>query len=155
MTIEEFIAQRKIQNKRETVIGWLKKGYVPGAYQKDNGEWFIPERAWPPYTEARAKNQIALYRSILIAIKNFKYPLASCYSIPEADFNDSIEILVKLGFIAVNVENGISYYKILPEGDHFISEHSTIGKFRRAIEPLLKPLVAVAEIVGAAAMKHG
>ncbi len=67
MTIKEFMNSFDLKNEN-TVMKWIKAGYIPGAYKDDeSNEYFIPSLARPPYTKARAKTTDAIYKSIVKA----------------------------------------------------------------------------------------
>lgn len=105
LTIEEFANNNDV--KRKTVIKWIEQEYIPGANIENN---YIPNRALPPYSEARARTSKAIYKSILDAVRKRRYVLPKLYNITQEEFDVYIEQLEKEGLIEVKVFDNIEYY---------------------------------------------
>ena len=63
MTIKEFAENCNVTEK--TVKSWIENGYITASPPNESGERFIAEYMRAPYTEAKAKKQDAIYKSIL------------------------------------------------------------------------------------------
>lgn len=105
MTIEEFVSINKVG--KNTVVGWIKKGLIPGANIDNN---YVPDSVRKPYTKARAKTSDAIYSSIVKASKNRCHVLPKLYGICPDEFNHYIQVLEKEGYIESRISDGITYY---------------------------------------------
>lgn len=129
MKIAEFQARFGIR-RRETVEGWLAKGYLAGSKPTADGEWDIPEPARPPYTQARAKSAMAIHKSIVKASLQRKSVCAALYQLSELEFQTYVTTLVNAGLLQVVMQDGIAYYyptltseayaKQLPKGERWL-----------------------------------
>ena len=108
MTIEVFMDNYGIK-KKETVISWIKKGYILGADFSANK---VPDSARPPYTKARAKKVDAIYLSIVEATRRRLHVLPQIYKICPDEFNNYITQLENAGLIVRRVSDGITYYDL-------------------------------------------
>lgn len=106
MTIEQFMCKNNIK-KRQTVINWIEKGYIPKADVDRN---FIPDSARVPYTKARATTTNGIYNSIVQATSKREHVMAKLYNICEDEFNGYIEELINAGLIKKRVTDGVIYY---------------------------------------------
>lgn len=141
MTITEFMERFNLTNER-TVIDWINKDLILGVRKKpENGDWIIPERAWPPYTKARAKNVNSIYKSIVTACNERRYPLAKLYKINEKEFSFYIEQLVKAEIITTDEEDGFLYYHVTPKSDDFLKSKSPAKYLENAILKLSEATV--------------
>lgn len=103
-----------------TFFDWVKKGYLPGVVPTEDGkDWYIPERACPPYTKARATNANAIYTSIVSACLSRKRPIAAIYKCSQQEFDTYISELAKAGLIRIEIEDGISYYYATPTSEEY------------------------------------
>ena len=110
MTISTFAEEKK--TKKETVLGWIEKGYIPGAnLEKD----FIPDYARKPYTLAKAKTSKSIYYSILYAAQHLFHVLPALYNLCEDEFNGYIDRLVEAGCLVKRVTDGVTYYDATPK----------------------------------------
>lgn len=119
MTIDEFAT--RTQTKKSTVISWVSKGLIPGAY----GE-YVPDSARMPYTRARAKTGESIIKSILKACNAKMGICAGIYGIAEEDFNTYISGLISGGYIASYEADGVQYYNITTAGISFLKNQQRI-----------------------------
>ena len=105
MTIEEFAKNHRVTVK--TIKKWISDGLLPGASIKDN---YIPPSARRPYTDTRARNAKAIYKSIVYAARNQLNVLPQLYKICQSEFDGYIEELVHVGLIRLRVADGVTYY---------------------------------------------
>lgn len=114
MTVKEFAKKFNVTEK--TVESWIENGYVPASSSDESGERIIAEYVRPPYTKAKAKNQDAIYKSILIGINMRKNVFPKLYGINEKDFESIIQDLQNAGLIDRKCEDGYTYYDITLKG---------------------------------------
>lgn len=142
MTIYEFQEKFQIKNIK-TIYNWIKSGYISGVTKNEKtGEYFIPELARPPYTNARAKKSDAIYRSIVKACVINKSVCAKLYKLDDFTFQIYINELSKAGYIRIEVQNGIEYYFPTIKSGEFL-KNSNSQKFIKSFlanvaEPLIK-----------------
>lgn len=110
MTREDFFDKfGKVSDA--TFNEWVKKGYLPGTVLLEDGTgWFVPDRAWPPYTKGRAKNADAIYTSIVKGCLLRRRPIAEIYKCSQQEFDIYISELANAGLINIVVDGGVSYY---------------------------------------------
>lgn len=127
MTIEEFMSNNNIK-KRQTVIGWIEKGYIPRAEIDKN---FIPDSARVPYTKARARTAKGIYNSIVQATNKREHVMAKLYNLSEDEFNGYIERLIAADLIVKRVNDGITYYDATLQGASYNENQilNAVGKF--------------------------
>lgn len=122
MTLLEFMDRFQLKNPT-TVREWLDKGLIPGAIlNPKTQEWDLPERAWPPYTAARAKaqNANAIRKSIVKACLQRRYVTAKLYQLSEKEFKTYIHQLAQAGIIEVIQEKRVYYYYSTPKSEEFV-----------------------------------
>lgn len=142
MTISEFADRFQIKNER-LIKEWIDKELIPGVQQdSETQDWIIPDRAWPPYTNARAKNANAIYKSIVKGISNRKYVSSKIYKMDEKEFLLYIKQLVKANIIEMDFEDNIPYYSATLESQKFL-ESKNPEKYIEAI--LLKITEAISK----------
>lgn len=142
MTISAFAEKHK--TKKETVLGWIEKGYIPGAnLEKD----FIPDSAKKPYTRARAqaKNSDSIYYSIVNATRNLFHVMPALYGLCEDEFNGYIDRLVEAGCLVKRITDGVTYYDAT-----FQAKYYKKSELLKALAPAIK---AASEGATAAALK--
>lgn len=135
MNLEEFMNRFGIKRKR-TVNDWLDKGYIPGAKIMGNGEIIIPDRARPPYVEARAKKRESIFVSILKGVNSRKQVLPILYSMSEKEFDIYIIELEKNELLTTEVENGIRYYYPTLKTEEYLFDKTRLRKILRKLQPL-------------------
>ena len=106
MTIEEFMNNNEVK-LRSTVIGWIRKGYIPRA---NEGENYIPNSARVPYINAKARTSDAIYNSIVEASRQRKHVMPALYRMGDDEFQGYINRLVEAGFIVIRISDGVTYY---------------------------------------------
>lgn len=149
MTILEFKDRFDIKNEK-LIYSWIEKGFIPGIERID-GDVVIPDRAWPPYTKARARTAQAVYSSITVAISKRKYVSAELYKMSKQEYAGYIGQLRNAGLILVQEENGVDYYQLTFEGQRIAGDSKAIKKL---IDSLVIPVVgAVAEGVAKAVIE--
>lgn len=110
MEIGSFAKTNGIKVSR--VEKWIKDGLIPGA---DLDENHVPDSARMPYTQARAKNAKAIYRSIVQATKQRRHVLSQIYGICPEEFESYINQLIEAGLIVRRKTDGITYYDATPK----------------------------------------
>lgn len=99
---------------------WISKGFLPGVRPTEDGtDWYIPNRTWPPYTQARAKTADAIYTSIIQGCLLRRRPCAAIYKCSEQEFDTYISALEEAGLITVVVDDGIRYYYATPKSETY------------------------------------
>ena len=119
--------------KDATFAEWVSKGFIPGATPTEDGnDWYIPDRAWPPYTKTRAKNENAIYTSIVQGCLFRKHPVAAIYKCSQQEFDTYISALSEIGLINIVVDGGISYYYATPKSEEYAK------RSKRELEKFIK-----------------
>ena len=149
MNTEEFMKRYGLKN-RKTVLKWLESGLVNGA-RKEDGQWSIPERAWPPYTGCRAKNSTAIYVSMIEACIKRRGVCAKLYNMNEEEFEVYVSNLEKEELITVVEENGAKYLYATTKSDGFVSDRKGLRRLIEKLEPVWKTLVQAAASAAAQA----
>lgn len=148
MDYYEFIHTRcKTEHTKDTVRGWIEKGYIPGAtYDMSTGNFNIPKYALPPYTKAKAKGN-DIYGSILYAVLNDMRPIHQKYGLEENVFYSVyIDYLVERNLLRTFVDEGVTYFNKTPESKNY--EGFTLVKIQKALWKIVQvgvvfgPLVA-------------
>lgn len=94
-----------------TFSDWVEKGYLPGVVPTEDGtDWYIPERTWRPYTDARATDVNAIYTSIVKGCLLQRRPIAEIYKCSQQEFDIYIDELVQADLIRIEIDGGINYY---------------------------------------------
>ena len=130
MTISDFAEKQK--TKKKTVLGWIEKGYIPGAnLAKD----FIPDSARKPYTKARAsaKNSASIYYSIVNASRNLFHVLPTLYGLCEDEFNGYIDRLVEAECLVRRTMDSVTYYDATPKAKYYKK-----SELLKALSPVIK-----------------
>lgn len=111
MTLNDFVS--KYGKAERTVVGWLNKRLVPGAYiLADTQEWYIPEDARPPYMKKKPKNGgDAMYKSIANAVSEGCAVFPELYNMTKQRFDVYINQLIAAGIITSYIAEGITYYE--------------------------------------------
>lgn len=123
MTIKEFAEKCNVTEK--TVKSWIENGYVPASPPDESGERFIAEYIRAPYTEAKAKKQDAIYKSILNGLNMRKNVFPKLYGISEEDFESIIQDLKNGGLINEKCIDGYTYYDITLKGIEYKDKTKT------------------------------
>ena len=122
-----------------TLNDWINKGFLPGATPTEDGnDWYIPDRAWPPYTKARAKTADAIYTSIVQGCLQRKRPVAEIYKCSQQEFDTYISTLEEAGVINVVIDGGISYYYATPKSKEYTN------RSKRELEKFVKSCISTA-----------
>lgn len=119
MNIEEFA--RKLDKNTDTVRNWVDHHYIPGVRTDEEGNYIIPNSARKPYTETRARNKAAIYKSMVKACDKGCGITAELYKISDAEFQSYIQQLLDLQYICSYVEDGVTYYNITPTGAEWMN----------------------------------
>ena len=137
-----------------TFAEWISKGFIPGATPtEDRNDWYIPDRAWPPYTKTRAKTADAIYTSIVQGCLLRKRPIAAIYKCSQQEFDTYICALSEAGLISIVVDDGISYYYATPKSEEYADRSK--GELKKFIKSCLSTIIeAGAKGVTEAVIKH-
>lgn len=137
-----------------TFAEWISKGFIPGATPTEDGnDWYIPDRAWPPYTKTRAKTADAIFTSIVQGCLLRKRPVATIYKCSQQEFDIYISALSEAGLINVVVDDGISYYYATPKSEEYADRSK--GELKKFIKSCLSTIIeAGAKGVTEAVIKH-
>lgn len=141
MKINEFMDRFELTNKK-TVLGWLEKGYIPGAFLSDDGEYWIPDAALPPYTKARAKNSDSIFKSMLKGVVKRRYLLPELYKMSKAEFNWYVSTLEKAGLIAVEKIDNIDYYRPTMKTKEYLNDNTKMRALLKQFQPLVESAFA-------------
>lgn len=126
MTVAEFMDNFKISNP-DLVNRWIKERLIPGIKQDpQTGDTIIPDLAWPPFTEARARNAASIQASIVKACLIRKRPFARFYKISETEFNIYMDGLINAGLISRRVVDNVDYYFATPSSREYFSSNNNI-----------------------------
>lgn len=145
MTVEQFLEKYERYNvTRRRLEGWLKKGFIPGA-RTENGIWYIPAGAQVPYTRARAKGGIALYKSIVRACAGGYGVCPALYGESPERFRIYVNQLIQAGYLIPHTIEGIDYYapslKCLEAGD--LTDRELTAMLKKGVE-ILSPAIEAA-----------
>lgn len=141
MTFEDFKKKKNIK-RNCTLEDWLENNYIDGA-RKIDGKWFIPENARRPYTERKAKEGYALYKSFVRAYYKGKSVAPALYNISNEKFDTINNWLLSKDLIEKEELDGLTYYNATAEGEKFISfSNSKIGNiYGLTIEKIAKGIM--------------
>lgn len=111
MTLDSFITQ--CGKSKDTVLGWLNKNYVPGAYPiEGTDEWHIPDNARTPYTKRKPKNGGAkMYKSLANAVAGGYGICHELYNLPQQRFDIYVTQLIEAGIITSYIVEDVIYYE--------------------------------------------
>ncbi len=123
MTIKEFAENCNVTEK--TVKSWIENGYITASPPNESGERFIAEYMRAPYTEAKAKKQDAIYKSILNGLNMRKNVFPKLYGISKEDFESIIRDLQNNGLINEKCIDGYTYYDITFKGIEYKDKTKT------------------------------
>lgn len=107
MTVDAF--RERCGTSTKTVKAWIENGYIPGANLED---YYVPDSARPPFTEARAKSKCSnsVFASIVKATLKRKHVFPELYGMCQEEFDGYINQLVEAGLIIIRITDGITYY---------------------------------------------
>lgn len=139
MTIYEFMKNKNIP-KKNTVLSWIDKNYIPGIRYDKKGEVIIPDNARKPYTERGKCKGYSMYKSFVRAYHKGKNIVPDLYGITEEKFKNINSQLEEWGLITKENLDGLVYYNATPKGADFISFTNTqFNKFiQQAISSAFK-----------------
>ena len=125
MNIREFKEKRGLKESIRTIKLWLKKGHILDAYQLEGSdEWFIPETSLAPYTQARAKNETAIRKSIVKGISENRRVFAELYKIDEETFNVLVNQLLAAGIIVARKVGKHTFYNTSLKAEEFLKSYN-------------------------------
>lgn len=141
MTIDDFMNNFNLKSKKQ-VIKWIENDLIPGT-EKDpqTSEYFIPECARPPYTQARAKTATAIYKSMVSACIKRRGICAKLYHISDAEFSKYVNDLSEYGYIDIKTYNGIPCYYATLKSQDFMSSKPPI-KFMQSCVSVVSEAIA-------------
>lgn len=110
MTEARFMEQFGVSKR--TMANWKKKNWIRGGRYLEDGTYYIPNGARPPYSRrcTRCKYK-GMYKSLLNGIRSGKDVFPELYGITDTMFQAYISYLVEEKYISPVVdEEGITYY---------------------------------------------
>ena len=96
---------------KRTMANWKKKNWIRGGRYLEDGTYYIPNSARPPYSRRSTRCKYkGMYNSLLNGIRSGKDVFPALYGITDTMFQAYISYLVEEKYIRPVVEEGITYY---------------------------------------------
>ena len=150
MNVDMFMQRFDIKSN-STVVKWVEKNLIPGAYYDSEGVLYIPENALPPYTNARAIKWASIFESMLNGICQRRQILPQLYDMSNSEFSYYISELRKNDLIDIEEIEDVVYYRPTIKGESFINDRKGFKRFISTFTPIVE---ASTKGITAAVLEH-